>query len=116
MRKEENIKQLNKYGTILMDFVENSSFMQLGDVFRIEFVEDEKDSTESYNLILDITDAFTEVSYFVEINAENDAENDEFSFLLMDYSNMNKRFFNNFNSLLDTLVKIDKSDLGEFSF
>ena len=112
MRKLENIKQLNKYGTILMDFVENSSFMQLGDVFRIEFVEDEKDSTESYNLILDLTDSFTEVSYFVEINVEND----EFSFLLMDYSNMNKRFFNNFNSLLDTLVKIDKSDLGEFSF
>ena len=54
MRKLENIKQLNKYGTILMDFVENSSFMQLGDVFRIEFVEDEKDSTESFNLYYQI--------------------------------------------------------------
>ena len=112
MNKMYCVKQLNKYGMILMNFVENSSFMQLGDVFRIEFVEDEKDSTESYNLILDLTDSFTEVSYFVEINVEND----EFSFLLMDYSNMNKRFFNNFNSLLNTLVKIDKSDLDEFSF
>ena len=112
MNKMYCVKQLNEYGMILMNFVENSSFMQLGDVYRIEFVEDEKDSTESYNLILDITDAFTEVSYFVEINVEND----EFSFLLMDYSRMNKRFFNNFNILLDTLVKIDKSDLGEFSF
>ena len=110
MNKMYCVKQLNKYGMILMNFVENSSFMQLGDVFRIEFMEDKKDSTESYNLILDLTDSFTEDKYFVEIKVEDD----EFTYTLMNYSNMNAYLFNSFNSLLNNLVKIDKEDVGEF--
>ena len=101
----KNIKQLNKYGTILMSFIENASFMKLGDTYRIE-VEDGQ-----YNLSLDIIDTYTEDRCFIEINAQT--ENDEFTYILMNYSRIQKEQFNNSNDLLNTLVVIDKEDLGE---
>ena len=109
----DNVKKLNKYGMVLVNFVENSGFMQLGDFYRIEFNEDKQYSTKYYSLNIDIINSFTEKDYFIDIKA---LDNDNFSFVLTNCTDMWEHYFENFNDMLQELTNIDKKEYEEFNF